>query len=374
MLAPTSNKLAIPLFNGTNYNVWAPLVKIALSEKRISHVLDGPPTPTPTTPEEIASDTPEKQAERKLEKTDRIQTWGIMQRLMTSELRQLNAEPDEAYALWTILKDKYGRQRVDKKYLWMKFYALEFTMGSTIAAHISRINDVADQLAAVGQAVTEEAKSIMLLNRLPPQFEWISKSISTDQAITYEQACHKLLHEEMEINRVPAKEQQLTEVVSVVTGKPESYDFDNDECFRCKGFGHMSKDCATPRDYLQNRAIARAACGHTRAPNDFNRGPRGRDARRGRGGQPVPRQRWDDRRENQGRRRTFERGGGREQSQPYPPQPMPRREVRLDGEPVTYAVHGNEQEFISINVVREDAPARRASWGDQIIGQVGQCE
>lgn len=316
------------LFNGVNFSIWAPSCENALRKERLIKVIKNAPktflqvlqdstevssqTPellqtgeaqtTSSTMPTYASLPPEQlrllmqarisTAEKKLDKDidDREQALGVIFDLMTPEMKYLHNSHTDPFELWTALRAKYGKERIDKKYLMERFHGLTFPPGSTIGGYIAKIKMTIDQLVEADAIVDDSAKTCVLLKGLPTTFEIPKQLIRSDPRITFEGACDKLLMAEMDLlhddkYNTQANGSSVAHIASnmqIVRKRVAP----NYQCNKCGGRGHHSSDCATPtlKSGKEENKYEREQNARGRRGGRGRGGYNGRQNERGRGG------------------------------------------------------------------------------------------
>lgn len=170
-----SNVTEIPLLTVGNYPQWQRLMSLALKSKGLMYTL--------SIENELKDFAPRSGnyvycRGRQAERDHNARITCDMETAVSMILQNCSpeiAEKYEAYEepkrLWDELKKVYGNKQNDILVLIEQFFTLQWTPGSTISKHLSTINDLAAQLVAAGQAISQEMKLYVLTRSLPPELE-----------------------------------------------------------------------------------------------------------------------------------------------------------------------------------------------------------
>lgn len=129
-------------------------------------------------------------AEEKAEKlmADQEQVLAILLDLMLAEIRNQCHVFRTPYELWEVLKTKYRKDWVDKKYLFSQLFYLTFPEGGTVASDMKMIENMVDQLTEAGETASDAIKGTTLLKGLPRKFDMIRTVICEDVNKSYADA------------------------------------------------------------------------------------------------------------------------------------------------------------------------------------------
>jgi hypothetical protein len=149
--------------------------------------------------------------------------------------------------VWDALKDMFeGRSQMIVVDLRRKLQAMKCGEDEDICAHLSKIADIREQLAAMGTTIPDDKYASILLGSAPTSFESTTSSMNTTAKLT-----RTVLTPDLVISLItdefdrcalkkPKEGQEEALGTDVKKGKKPKKDV---ECFNCKKKGHMKSDC-----------------------------------------------------------------------------------------------------------------------------------
>jgi hypothetical protein len=236
-------------FNGKNYSAWEFQFQLFVKGKELwGHINGSNPAPT---------------------NADALSKWEIMDaRVMSWILSSiephlvLNLRPYKTAAtMWNYLNKVYNQDNTARRFQ-LEYEMANFTQGSlsieeyfsgfqNLWANYSDIvyaNVPAAALSAV-QAVHETSKRDQFLMKLRSDFEIARSNLMNRHPVPSLDAClSELLREEQRIVTQAAMEHRANvsapvSVAYAAQGRNKSRDMHAIQCFSCKAFGHIARDC-----------------------------------------------------------------------------------------------------------------------------------
>ncbi|GFS42004.1 hypothetical protein Acr_00g0077610 [Actinidia rufa] len=226
MKATINSQFSIERFNGnSSFTLWQRKVKDILVQQGLAKALKG------------------KDAKPETMKDD---DWEELMMKCVSTIRLCIADniinnvmdEDSASALWEKLEKLYlAKSLTNKLHLKRQLYRLKMEEGGNLMEHMNVFNGYLDQLRKVDVKIDEEDKALLLLTSLPNSYDTL---VTT------------LLYEKDTVSL----EQVQSSLVSHCTQKRSGWSNGSSsssrgkgvQCYYCKEFGHVKRDCPLRKD------------------------------------------------------------------------------------------------------------------------------
>ncbi|WRX29264.1 hypothetical protein QQP08_021751 [Theobroma cacao] len=168
-------------------------------------------------------------------------------------------DDDSAPRLWTKLKKIYlAKSLSNKLQLRRKLYRLKMEENGDLMKHMNEFDEIIDQLKKVDVKVEEKEKTLLFLASLPYSYKVFVESLICEMdTITLEQAQATLMsHEARKKSKEGDRDPNgLALVIETNRRKSTGKGFkggksrsNNVQCFKCKGYRHIKRDCPTKGD------------------------------------------------------------------------------------------------------------------------------
>ena len=227
----------VPL-NGKNYPTWKVQCRMALIKDSLWGIVSG----TDEAP-------PEEQADaRKKYMTRRDRALAIIVLAVDPSLLYLLREPEDPRAVWRKLEEQFQRRTWSNKLqLRRKLYGLKLKEGGSVNEHIKTMSEIFEELAVIGDAISEEDRVVHLLASLPDSYNVLVTALEaqSENVPSWSLVTERLLHQESKLKeKVSAQFEDSRRALIVNPRKNPRKQF---TCHYCHKPGHFKKDC---RKYL----------------------------------------------------------------------------------------------------------------------------
>lgn len=221
------NKVSITALKGSNYATWKVQIKMLLIKEDLYGFIDG----TLSEPADAAAAT-----KFKIRKDKALATIVLS---IDPKLLYIIGDPTEPKTVWDKLQSTFQRKTwANKLSLRRRMYSMKLSDGGSLQDHLKSFIEIFDELAVVGDALSEEDKVINLLASLPESFSTLVTAFETlETAPIFEVITERLLHTD---NKLKMKLEVQTAMVSTSTKKTFGKKV---SCYECGKIGHIRKNC-----------------------------------------------------------------------------------------------------------------------------------
>lgn len=119
-------------------------------------------------------------------------------------LLYLLGDPEDPKVVWTKLEEQFQRKTwANKLQLRRKLFSLKLKEGAPVNEHIKTMTEVFEELAVIGDPVSEEDRVVHLLASLPESFDMLVTALEaqSDNVPKWELVTERLLHEQLKTQR-----------------------------------------------------------------------------------------------------------------------------------------------------------------------------
>ena len=163
-------------------------------------------------------------------------------------LLYLLGEPEDPQAVWRRLEEQFQRKTWSNKLqLRRKLYGLKLKEGGSVNEHIKVMSEIFEELAVIGDAISEEDRVVHLLASLPDSYNVLVTALEaqSENVPRWLLVTERLLHQESKLkDKVPTHSEDSRKALAVNQKKNPRKQF---TCHFCHKPGHFKKDC---RKYL----------------------------------------------------------------------------------------------------------------------------
>lgn len=222
-----SKMVAVVPLNSTNYSTWKIQCKMALIKEGLWGIVNE----TETEPTEGA----DQQARFTARRDKALAT--IVLAVEPSLLYLIGADPTDPAKVWKALADQFQRKTwANKLELKRKLFSMRLGERGSVQDHIKAMTELCDELAAIGEPVSEEDRVVYLLASLPESYNVLVTALEANAEVpALAVVTERLLHEEGKVKSRSNLLGQEGALTARSRKKPT--------CYYCHKIGHIKKDC-----------------------------------------------------------------------------------------------------------------------------------
>ena len=183
-----SRTVAIVPLKGSNYPTWKVQCRMALVKDGLWSIVNG----TEAIPDEGDADARAKFVARR----DRALALIVLS--VEPSLLYLLGDPEDPVVVWKKLSDQFQKKTwANKLELRRRLYSLKLREGDSVQEHIRKMIEIFEELAVIGDPVTEEDRVVYLLASLPESYNMLVTALEANSDVPQmEVVTERLLHEE----------------------------------------------------------------------------------------------------------------------------------------------------------------------------------
>ncbi len=182
-------KVSIAPLNGKNYPTWKIQCRMALMKDGLWGIVSG----TEVAPDEGNAEAFVKYMSRK-DSALAIIVLGVDPTLL-----YMLGDPEDPTEVWRRLQDQFQRKTWSNKLqLRRRLFSLKLRDGEPVHEHIKTMTELFEELAVIGDPVTEEDRVVHLLAGLPASYNVLVTALEaqSENVPKWELVTERLLHEE----------------------------------------------------------------------------------------------------------------------------------------------------------------------------------
>ena len=220
-----------PILIGTNYIHWKFRMEYNLRSRKLWNIVSGERPRPLGSPDDKEWDTLDEEARQVIVMT------------VNDEQNAYLFEETTARGMWERLKEAYQETSVANTLrLKSKFNSYKMDPLHSMATHVNKVKELAQELKAVGVAVEKEDIILVLLDSLPEQYKMVKSSLKSQRDLSVELVCSRLKEEEHDLGLEGAKAEEKVFFSSGKRGGTAGI-----QCHNCGKFGHLKRFCLAPR-------------------------------------------------------------------------------------------------------------------------------
>ena len=263
--------IIVPL-NESNYPTWKLQVKMLLIKEGLHGFVNG----TEIEPNATEADALTKYRARK----DKALAFIVL--AIDPKLLYLISDPKDPAVVWTMLSDTFQKKSWSNKLrLRKKLYSMRLKNDGSLQDYLKTCVELFNEMAVIGDALSEEDKVISLLASLPDKYSVLVTALEAQDSVpSWEVVQERLLHEEAKKNgegpSQPSHSQNSdTSALFSGNGRKVFQQKQNKryiKCFNCGKEGHMKKDCRMLKYQKANKPNKSESVNvtHSQPNNDSN--------------------------------------------------------------------------------------------------------
>jgi hypothetical protein len=226
-MAESKSVMAVVPLNGSNYPTWKVQCRMALMKDGLWSIVEGTEEPPAADNAELTA----KFAAR------RDRALAIIVLAVDPLLLYLLGDPDDPVTVWNKLSSQFQKKSwANKLELRKKLYSLRLKEGDSVQEHIRKMTVLFEELAVVGDAISEEDRVVHLLASLPESFNMLVTALEANSTVPdLEVVIDRLLHEEKKLQVKEPNPSKALPLISTPKKIPK--------CFHCGKPGHFKRDC-----------------------------------------------------------------------------------------------------------------------------------
>ena len=225
-------KWSVEKLDGSNWITWKFQVRHLLMAKRLWKFVDGSAV--------LAGDATAEATEKFHAEQQKAFSTIVMS--VVSSLLYLITSCELPKDAWDTLKKHFERDTLANKFFFKKqYFRKEMSEGTPINAHLKEMKMLADKLATIDAAVSEEDQVVTLLGSLPASFATVVTALEArSDALTMDYVQETLIHHEQKLkSREPIPGAGPTQDAALLGQRPRGPPI----CWSCNEVGHVQRFC-----------------------------------------------------------------------------------------------------------------------------------
>ena len=244
-----SRTVAIVPLKGSNYPTWKVQCRMALVKDGLWSIVNG----TEAIPDEGDADARAKFVARR----DRALALIVLS--VEPSLLYLLGDPEDPVVVWKKLSDQFQKKTwANKLELRRRLYSLKLREGDSVQEHIRKMIEIFEELAVIGDPVTEEDRVVYLLASLPESYNMLVTALEANSDVPQmEVVTERLLHEERKQQGREDSGSSHLKAMTVTRSEAEV------KCYHCGKAGHIKRNCRLLKQKRPSRNESRPKANKT---------------------------------------------------------------------------------------------------------------
>ena len=161
-------------------------------------------------------------------------------------LLYLIGDPEDPVAVWKKLSDQFQKKLVLRR----RLHSLRLKEGDLVQEHVKAMTEIFNELAVIGEEITEEDRVVYLLASLPKSFNALVTALEANAEVPrMEIVTERLLNEE----RKQRDHETSVSSEGALAAKRHMKWRSSIKCYRCHKTGHIQRNCPERVDHSSDR-------------------------------------------------------------------------------------------------------------------------
>ena len=225
-----TKQIIVPL-NGANYATWKIQCKMALIKEASWNIVNGSEvSPDPGADRNVYT--------KYVTRRDRALATIVLS--VEPSLLYLLGDPEHPAIVWRQLQDQFQKRTwANKLALRKKLYSLKLKDTNSVQNHIKEMSEIFEELAVIGDPISEEDRVVHLLASLPDSYDMLVTALEVNEDVPkWVTVTERLLYEE---TKIKTKENR-SETKALMLSKQHTTKW-RPRCYFCNEFGHIQRFC-----------------------------------------------------------------------------------------------------------------------------------
>ena len=240
-MATESRTVNITPLIGSNYPTWKIQCRMALMRDGVWSIVNGL--------EESPDSGDRNQYSKFVSRRDKALATIVLS--VDPSLLYLIGDPEDPVAVWKKLSDQFQKKTwANKLVLRRRLHSLRLKEGDLVQEHVKAMTEIFNELAVIGEEISEEDRVVYLLASLPKSFNALVTALEANAEVPrMEIVTERLLNEE----RKQRDHETSVSSEGALAAKRHMKWRSSIKCYRCHKTGHVQRNCPERVDHSSDR-------------------------------------------------------------------------------------------------------------------------